>query len=770
MLFKLALRNVRRSVRDYAIYFVTLLFGVAVFYAFNSIGQQKILFDLEQSATERMFDATQYLLGMFSVVVAFVLAFLIMYANRFLIRRRKHEFGTYLTLGMSPGQTSRIVLYETASVGLASLVAGLALGVLLSQALSFATAALFGVSMTGYRFVFSKDALLMTLGCFALIYAVVAALNVLSISRCKIRDLLAADARNERVTVRSPRLCLVGFVIAVGILAFAYQQLIESGMVELTDPRFLRATVCMLVGTLMLFWSAAGFAIAVITRSNSIYLRGLRPFTVRQITSKINTAFVSLWAVCVLLFLSITTFSCGMGMVDVFTGDIEAAAPYDATLQTLPTATLTQEDAEKAPGDGEVAETTEETATSTNGSGGSTLTSTNSADNEAANPANGEADAHTKPASLGEEWDIAPILKASSSAAWESTVSAFTQVNLYPVPGLPYGELFDNASLQGFELPNLDLDSVRAMEIEVVAISQLNASRALTGDEPLSLGEDECMIVNNLDLTSKIAKAIANERPVLDIAGSTLTFCDQVCDTQVMNSATMASVLLVAVPDTVVESLEASNVQPVYCLLNATYAQNSKSAAENDIAFKSIIDAAVEKGLVGSMGEAISDDGSTNSSAGTPTLTLAASFLITSNEMITQSGGLKFMITYLALYIGFVFLVSTAAILAIQQLSETADSLPRYRALYRLGCDERQVRKSLLSQIMVYFLAPLLVAACHSACAIRVLSDSLFGAFGVSTAIPIALAAALTVAIYGGYLLVTYLGARSVVNGALQAG
>lgn len=113
MYLKLALRNIRRSVRDYAIYFITLLFGVAVFYAFNSIGSQQILFDMETSASQSVFDSTTYILGMFSVVVACVLGFLILYANQFLIRRRKREFGTYLVLGMTPGHVSRIVLYET---------------------------------------------------------------------------------------------------------------------------------------------------------------------------------------------------------------------------------------------------------------------------------------------------------------------------------------------------------------------------------------------------------------------------------------------------------------------------------------------------------------------------------------------------------------------------------------------------------------------------------------------------------------------------------
>ena len=196
MYLKLALRNIRRSVRDYAIYFITLLFGVAVFYAFNSIGSQQILFDMETSASRSVFDSTTYILGMFSMVVACVLGFLILYANQFLIRRRKREFGTYLVLGMTPGHVSRIVLYETVLVGLLSLAVGLICGVLLSQGLSFFTAALFGTTMTNYQFVFSPDAFLVTLACFAAIYVVVAAFNTITVSRCKLIDLIARPHLN----------------------------------------------------------------------------------------------------------------------------------------------------------------------------------------------------------------------------------------------------------------------------------------------------------------------------------------------------------------------------------------------------------------------------------------------------------------------------------------------------------------------------------------------------------------------------------------------
>ena len=331
MLAKLAFRNVRRSVRDYAIYFVTLVFGVAVFYAFNSVTGQSILFDLEDTATASVFEMTGQMLGMFSVVIACVLGFLVLYANGFLIRRRKQEFGTYLMLGMNPRSVSAIVLMETVAVGLVSLGVGLALGFALSQGLSFVTAGLFNIQMEQYRFVFSTNAFLLTLGCFVLIFAVTGLFNTLSIRRYKLIDLLSARSKNARFRVRNPWISLVGFLAAVAVIAWSYVTLVDNGLMQF-DEGFWRATALMVAGTFLFFWSLAGFALAAIERTRGIYFKGLAMFTTRQIASKVNTAFVSLSVVCIMLFFSLTVFSTGMGLARAFSGNVEEGTLYDATL------------------------------------------------------------------------------------------------------------------------------------------------------------------------------------------------------------------------------------------------------------------------------------------------------------------------------------------------------------------------------------------------------------------------------------------------------
>lgn len=736
MYLKLALRNIRRSVRDYAVYFITLLFGVAVFYAFNSIGSQQILFDMETSASRSVFDSTTYILGMFSVVVACVMGFLILYANQFLIRRRKREFGTYLVLGMTPGHVSRIVLYETVLVGLLSLAVGLICGVLLSQALSFFTAALFGTTMTNYQFVFSPDAFLVTLACFAAIYVVVALFNTITVSRCKLIDLIRAGEKNERGGVRNPWVCLVVFVASIAILAYAYEQLIENGLVMMDQPEFLRATIGMLVGTLLFFWSLAGFAIAVLTRLRGVYLRKLNLFTVRQIASKVNTAFLSLWAVCVLLFFSITVFSSGMGLVEVFVGGVEKANPYSASLS----------------------------AGVWYGPDGTPESSAGLRERRAEM----EADAPERLADAeAHDWSMAAALEEAAPDLWDATIAEWAQVNLWSVPDMTYAPLIDAAeTVASAEAMRLDdLGRVRDTNLGVIALSDFNGIRAVQGQEPLALEPGTCLMANNMDMIAPLAQAIAKAAPSVNIEGHELAIVGPVCDdTQVEDNVMAATSLALIVPDEVVEALEAEGCIPDRQILNVQYADNGQSAAENDDALEAIVAAAQPLEMGGF------EKGTAGAGDSYASLLWPVSRILTAHEMIAQSAGLKLMITYLALYIGFIFLVSTAAILAIQQLSQASDSAPRYRILWKLGCDRSMINRSLLAQVLVYFLVPLGLALCHSVCAVGVLSDSMLSAIGTNTFGPIMMAAVLLLVIYGGYMLVTYLAARGIVKGSLMEG
>ena len=142
MLYKLALKNIKKSVKDYSIYFFTLVIGVIIFYVFNALDSQTAMLNVSDSAREIMVLMNTFLSGV-SVFVAIVLGALIIYASNFMIKRRKKEFGVYLTLGMSKRRMSTILLTETFLIGVISMVIGLFLGVVMSQFMSVAVAHMF---------------------------------------------------------------------------------------------------------------------------------------------------------------------------------------------------------------------------------------------------------------------------------------------------------------------------------------------------------------------------------------------------------------------------------------------------------------------------------------------------------------------------------------------------------------------------------------------------------------------------------------------------
>ncbi len=706
MLARLAVRNVRRSVRDYAVYFVTLVFGVAAFYAFNSVQSQSVLFDLEGVASADAFDLTARFLGMFSVLIAFVLGFLVVYANRFLIRRRKREFGTYLLLGMRPAQVSAIVLMETVCVGAASLAAGLVLGTVLSQGLSFLTAGLFNIPMQQYRFVFSGEALRQTLLCFALVFAVVALFNTLSLRRCRLVDLLGAATRSERATVRRPWVGLLGFAVAVGLLAWAYVTLFESGLTEF-GAEFWKATALMVAGTFLFFWSAAGFAVAALERTPGVYFRGLAMFTTRQVASKVNTAFLSLSTVCVMLFFSLAVFSTGSGLVQVFSDGVEEGTLFDATLTA--NAYLALE------GGGE------------------------------------EAAADVAERAGAYDWDIACFLR-ESAPNWDEFVETSVQVDLYqPREGTEtYGEVMERlgAGAGG----GLQEQALAPQTVGVVGLSQFNAARALAGRGPIELSAGTYAVNNAVALSEELSRAMAEEGVEIEVGGRVLSASGLYVEQPLSTSAFVTDGAMLVVPDETVEALRADGEAPYASYLDLSYRTDR---AEGD------------RLLEEALACALPAEGQEARGSGYETSPWPVTTVYTADEVIEQSGGMRMMITYLALYIGFVFLITTAALLAVQQLSEASDSLARYRMLAEIGCERRMMFRSIFIQVAVYFLAPLALAACHTACAVSVIARDVLDQLGVSVSDAAAAAAAFTALVYGGYLLVTYLASRGLVRASL---
>lgn len=331
MLFKLSIKNMRKTIKDFAIYVLTLVLGVAIFYMFNSLDSQEAMMQVS-SSTRELIKLMITMLGFVSVFVAVILGLLIVYANNFLINRRKKEFGTYMMLGMSKGQISRILLIETIFVGIISLIVGLVIGVFASQFMSVLVGKLFAADMIKFEFVFSKDACIKTCIYFAVMYIAVMIFNTFTISRYKLINLLNASKKNEQIKIKNLWVCILVFIIGVVILGYAYYK-VTGGVNELSTADTILLIILMgIVGTILVFWSVSGFILKLVQLRKNIYLKDVNMFVLRQLHNKINTTVVSMSIICLMLFMTITILSSALSLNNTMRKDLEDTTPVDLNL------------------------------------------------------------------------------------------------------------------------------------------------------------------------------------------------------------------------------------------------------------------------------------------------------------------------------------------------------------------------------------------------------------------------------------------------------
>ena len=329
MYSKIAIKNVKKSFKDYTIYFLTLTLAVCIFYSFNSIESQKALTEMSSSGKEYT-EMLTTMISYMSVFVAVILGGLILYANNFLIKKRNKELGIYMTLGMGKTKISKILIYETIIVGIVSLVSGLILGLIVSQGLSILVSKLFDIAMSEYEFVISLSSMVKTIGYFAVMFLLVMVFNTYVISKYKIIDLLTIGRKTEEIKFKNPFVYLVTFILCAISLVSAYTLVLDVGL-DPDDPAFILAIVLGVIGTVLFFYSLSGFVLFIVKKNKKVYFKGLNIFVVKQINSKVNTNFVSMSVICLMLFLTIGILSTGFSFKSAIEAGLKNATPFDGS-------------------------------------------------------------------------------------------------------------------------------------------------------------------------------------------------------------------------------------------------------------------------------------------------------------------------------------------------------------------------------------------------------------------------------------------------------
>lgn len=727
MLCKLAWGNVRRAGRDYLVYLLTLTLGVTVFYAFNTISMQVDIAGIDEEGLAQVMGS---MLGYLTYFLAGVMAFLMVYANNFIMKHRKKEFGLYQVLGMGRGRVAMIMALETVIVSVVAFVAGIVLGVGLSQLMTFFTASLFKTQIANFHFFFSVHAFNLTLVCMLVMFVLTLLLNLRAVRRTKLIELMGAERRNESIKTRNPWIAIAIFAVGVVLAGVAYYRLLRDGFpLTATDSKLQEAmnqfgitTAMVTVGTFALFWGLSGMLIKLLQSLRGVYWRGLNMFIVRQLAAKVNTVCFSMGVIAMLLFLAITSVTCGMSIANVMNENLERYTPADMSqtyvYYTPDTLGYYKEYVNPSEADRMVlADTTVDLYPAWHGKD-------KSADN------NDET---------GKKVNIADV--AGEHVQIDSYLS-------YPLggssPSVSAGEM---CKTMGEKLPKAFGGSKPdAIGLFVTPASQYNKLRQMMGEEPVSIGRDQYLLTCDMggELVDLYTKYMAGGH-ALTLGGHTLKPATDKSDE---DTAAIANSAMGSNPGTVVvadELLSQLNLQPYSSSLLVNFKQGMDTTeADESIEYTVLDNLLVDGKEPGSWG-----------------------IFITRSEMYTQAAQMNGLISYLAIYIGFVLVVACAAILSIQQLSNVADGSRSYRVLAQIGCDDRQIRHSVMAQQAVFFLFPLAVGLAHSFVALKVIIElvSIFGNMSIGGTV--GLTCAIFLAAYGGYFLVTYLMSAGIVRAAI---
>ena len=681
MLFKLSLKNISKSIKDYTIYFFTLILGVAIFYVFNAIDDQTVMLNVSSSTYDIIKLMTSMLSGV-SVFVSFILAFLIIYASRFLIKRRNKEFGIYLTLGMSKRKISLILFFETLLIGILSLGVGIGIGFLLSQLMSILVANMFEADLTKFKFIYSLSACIKTLIYFSIMYLVVMIFNTINISKCKLIDLLHANKKSEKIKLKNPWLCVIVFIISACALGYAYYMVTGGIEISLTNANSILIPIGIgSVSTFFIFWSLSGLILKIFMSMKKTYYKGLNSFTLRQFSSKINTTVFSMTVICLMLFITICVLSSALSMKNSMTENLKTLVPADIEI----TKKLNISDDSKYS-----KEKIED----------SKITLRESLDKLNFDVNNNFKD----------------IVEFNTYATNELTVKD------------TIGEYYNEAKEK---YPFLMYDNTETM----IKISDYNKMAKMFNLEEYSLNSDEYIVVSNYKGWSEIRDEGLKLSTNITIKGNSYKpkFTKCVDGFYEMNASYFNIGFFVVPDDAVTDSMKETGI------MIANYKANS-AEGKRSIEDK-VLD--IEK-----------DEYAKNT-------TLEAR---TKLYIAEASVGLGGMVTFIGLYLGIIFLISCAAILALKELSESSDNVEKFNMLRRIGVDEKMINNALFRQIGIFFMFPLLIAIIHSIFGIK-FCNYILSTFGNEQLLQSIIATAIfIIIIYGGYFLVTYSCSKNIIK------
>lgn len=280
MLYKLSIRNAKRSMKDYLIYMITMA-GVAAFmYAFNSL----IFSDIVQKMWETIMVMTA-MIGIVTLFIILIVAWLINYMVHFMLEKRSREFGTYLLLGMNKKQISKLYMRENMLLGTASFVAGILAGTVLQQIL-----------MNIFYHLFSQDyqihiggsfwCFLMTVGCYALCYFFALRKNRKIFKKMSIMDFMEMDKQTEKMETGREKYKQWLFFVSIAYFILFYAGLFRGNY---TMQSVIVSVIFFIAAIYLFYHGLAAYLVCYIHKGGKKIFSRDGLFLFRQLSSKMRT-------------------------------------------------------------------------------------------------------------------------------------------------------------------------------------------------------------------------------------------------------------------------------------------------------------------------------------------------------------------------------------------------------------------------------------------------------------------------------------------------
>lgn len=684
---KLVWGNLRRALKDFGVYFVTLMLSVSLFYSFNTLTNQAFFVGLSSSTSHLVLRMAELITGL-SIFLMIVIGILIVYANVFFMRRRVREFATYLLLGMKKSSLAFVILIENFIVGICALIVGLLVGVVVSQFSSLAVLKLFNSPVERFHFLLVPQAMIFTACMFGVVFVLSTLCATFVISRTRLSVLFRSSFTSDRFKIKNPWITLVLFVVSILLIAQAYHMFSYEVLTANGGGEFLWCTALVVLGTALFFYSVSTAFTQIARAIRPLYYRGLNLYVVRQFASRINSSWISMTMICATIFIALCTLSIGFTAV--------ASVRSQETLMC---------------------------------------------------PTDFIADFHCKDGYQSVQTDKLVSLMAEEIPSWNTTVRSTTQLtsytlgetdNVYTIANL----ISDCGLSKEKALDGVPADAVD-MPVYFVGVSEYNKFRALAGLQPIELSDNEVRFASYPSLADQTDDLAASEKTVT--LGNTY---HNVRIKQKLKISDLAGLpsnpCSLIVPDAWVHTMK-----PQQTRLFAQFYTSSKEINEQ---FSQEL-AHGNKHKEGILGQ-------------NNAYHLRAMNTVLRYELLEGALSIRVMGTFVAVYTGIILLITSAAILSIQQLSELAYMRKSYTKLLQLGATSTCCSGTIFTQLGIWFMLPCALAISHAFCIMKEM-DALYRLMGTDAEAKqwLFITAGIVLAIYALYFIMTFVIVRVSVLG-----